>query len=173
MSRPTPSPEQIDRFLELYASGVKPDEAARALNDPERTEPELRSDDAYFTASVFNALSKRDEDFKRRFDEATGEHYENFEERIRSMYVSRAASGSDRLLDNLGQAVLPELAPLRQRSVAHDIKVQIGRYFDLTQLGRFKCIECGHEHDELDLLTMLVEKASKPKGELPAAGQTT
>ena len=163
MSRPKPTAEQIDRFLELYAAGIKPDEAARALNDPDKTEAELRSVDSFFTASVFNSLSKRDDDFRRRFEEAAAEHHENFEERIRSMYVRRAAEGSDRLLDNLGQAVLPELATLRSRTVDTSIRVQIGRYFDLTQLGRFRCVECGHEHDELDLLQSLVEKASKPK----------
>lgn len=180
MARPDPTPEEREHFFELYRSGLRRDEAAKAMNADameelitggslaDDAEDLLRRDGRWFTGSLFRSLYRRDPSFAQAYDELHSEHDENFEERIRAEYVGRAMRGSDRLLDNLGQATLPELAKLRQSNVEHNIRVQIGRYFDLTQLSARACPHCGGDLDELDMLQVLVEKASKPK-ELPPA----
>jgi hypothetical protein len=141
-------------------------DALASLSDDlteEEKEGLLRREGRWFTGSLFRSLYKRDQEFQKAYDLIEDEHHENFEERVRAEYVGRAMRGSDRLLDNLGQATLPELRKLRESSVDHNIKVQIGRYFDLTQLGTMSCPHCNGHIDELDMLQALVEKASKPK----------
>lgn len=110
-----PSDEHRRDFLELYRQGYQRPEAAKQLG---------------YTGSQFRSLcnpegSNYDPVFARQYNqiEQSGEHQENFIERLRSAGVSRAIIDSDRLLEKYSLIYDPDWEVLRTQKI--DINANI------------------------------------------------
>lgn len=110
-----PSDEDRRDFLELYRQGLQRPEAAKELG---------------YTGSRFRALCNPespnyDPVFARQYHEITesGEHLENFIERLRLAGVKRAIVDSDRLLEKYSLIYDPDWESLRTQKI--DINANI------------------------------------------------
>lgn len=104
-----PTDEDRRDFLELYRQGMQRPEAAKQLG---------------YTGSQFRALcnpnaANYDKIFARQYNEITesGEHLENFIERLRVAGISRAIIDSDRLLEKYSLIYDPDWEVLRTTKI--------------------------------------------------------
>lgn len=161
-----PTDEAKRDFLELYRQGYQRPEAAKELG---------------YTGSQFRALCKQgapnyDPVFARQFNEITesGEHLENFIERLRAAGVKRAVADSDRLLEKYSLIYDPDWDVLRTQKidVTTNIEALLQAHFNSLNAEQLRqIISWVKENDEANIIDAIQKpmEIEQPQDEDKAA----
>lgn len=146
--------EQKEEFLTLIREGWLRPKAAREVGS---------------TGTKFRGLAKRDEEFKKAYDEAVDIGEPAWVENLRDEYRRRAFLNSDKLLHNLALITLDEFKPLLETRFrvgnldGEAFRLAAAEHLDLSKLS----------NKEIDDLKEMLQKASKEDQQEIIEGEVT